>query len=367
MRRHILAALATVVLGSGLVACSGTWTGSDGTCTTVDAQSTPVSAHIQPCSTPTPPTSSTTPPQTTTTREDPPPTSATTSEPSQPPSTTTPGATTTQPPAAGFPNADTTGYAPGTALTTLANSGQDYYTQGPGTTIENAHIVGTLWIDDDNVTIRNSWIEGIVRQSNNNYHYVLDHVTVGPESGCNGDAAIGERNYTLSHVKVQHFGDAFRSTDKIDATTAGVSNITIKDSLAQLCANPGDHGDGFQGYYGGSGVLIEHNTIDQGQASHDQPTGVTAPVFNSDYSKGLVLKDNLLIGGSFTIRLGSDGKNTAESRSTATGNLVVKDAWVYGPVASDCAQIDWSGNRLVTLNPGTYDPVDAGTELACTS
>lgn len=364
LRRILVGASAAALAAVALTACgSATYTGQDGTChalsvqSTKDADGNTIYNGVKDAPCPAPPTTTVTAPPVTTT--------VTASQP--PSSSAAPSSTATPPPAAGFPTAATTGYAAGSTLEVVANSGADYYSQGPGTTIENVHVKGDLYIDDDNVTVKNSWVEGQVKQSNNSYHYALDHVTVGPESGCNGNDAVGEKNYTATAVKIQHFGDGFRSTDKVDATTAGTGNIAIKDSLVVLCASPGDHSDGFQGYYGGSNVLIEHNTIDQGQASKDVPTGVTAPVFNSDYSKGLTLTNNLLIGGSFTIRLGSDGKNTAESKSMATGNLVVKDAWVYGPVSSDCAQIDWSGNKIVTLKPGTYEPTDAGTDLACTS
>lgn len=284
---------------------------------------------------------------------------STTADPTPTPTSTTPVPTTTAPPPPpAYPTADTTGVPAGTTLTTITGN----FTTN-SSLVENKHITGDLIVDDPNLIVRNTWVEGKVTNAANPQTFTLDHVTVGKTSGCNGDVAVQAKNYTATAVKVQGFGDAFRSTDKTGATTTGTSNITIKDSYAKLCGNPGDHSDGFQGYYGGSNVLIQHNTIDQGDVANDQ---VTAPVFNSDYSKGLTLTGNLLIGGSFTIRLDSDGKNNAASKSVVTNNFVVADEWVYGPVHSDCSQITtWSGNVVGHLTPGTYTPSDAGTTLNC--
>ncbi len=283
------------------------------------------------------------------------------------PTTTTPPVTTTTNPPVGrscpalpaFPTPSCTGTPAGL---TLADVNGDVSAPA-GTVIDGKRITGKVTVTGNGVVIKNSDIHGGVTNGAGHWSFTITDSTLGAPTGCNGDAALQYDRYTATRVLVRNFGDAFRSTSNPITNRAAVnslaSGILIQDSYVKLCSNPGDHGDGFQGFYGGTGVQFLHNTIDQRGAPD-----ATAPLFNSDYSKGVVARDNLLAGGSFTIRLDDDGTGDPASKSTATGNRVVANAWQYGPVHSDCASITWSGNSVVDIDTN-YTVTNTVGELLC--
>jgi hypothetical protein len=250
-----------------------------------------------------------------------------------------------------FPTPSTTGVPAGTTLTDLPPDGYDengvpYYVVGGGESIIGKRFNGNLFISGNGAAIQNSEIYGTISNGEDHYTFSVTDSTLGmPDgNGCSGNVAIQFDNYTALRVRVRNFSDAFRAS-----TPGGASNISIKDSFAKLCSNTGDHSDGFQGYYGGSNVLIQHNTIDQRGLA---PLTVTAPIFNSDDSDGITVKNNLLMGGSYTIRM--DGNGT---QSVAQDNRVVNNSWVSGPALSsgpttgnNCPWITWSGNTLVDID-----------------
>jgi len=297
---------------------------------------TPVTTS--PTTTVPPVTTTTTVPPVTTTTTVPPVTTTTT----VPPTTTT----TTTPPVAGYPNASNTGVPAGVALTTVSGN----VTAGAGMVIDGKRITGGLTITGNGVVIRNSEIYGTVSNGSGHYSFTVTDSTVGAPTGCNGNVALQFDQYSATRVKVRGFGDAFRGS-----SAGGVSNILIQDSYALLCSNPGDHSDGYQGYQAGSNVRLIHNTIDQRQAAD-----VTAPIFNADGSKALYADNNLLAGGSFTVRIYDD----AGQHSTFTNNKIVANSALYGPVSSSCSSITWSGNTLVTVDSG-YAATSTVGPLAC--
>ncbi len=223
--------------------------------------------------------------------------------------TTTPTTTTVTPPSGAYPNASNTGVPSGTNLTQISGD----YTASPGQVIDGKRITGGLNITGNGVVIKNSEIYGTVSNGSGHYSFTISDSTVGaPSGGCNGNVAIQFDKYTATRVKVRNFGDAFRGS-----SNSGVSDILIQDSYALLCSNPGDHSDGYQGYLAGSNVRLIHNTIDQRLAPD-----ATAPLFNADASKAVYADNNLLAGGSFTIRVYDD----TNQHSTIVNNKVVKDS-----------------------------------------
>jgi hypothetical protein len=92
-------------------------------------------------------------------------------------------------------------------------------------------------------------------------------------------------------------------------------------------------------------MIVRHNTIDM--------SGVgcaTAPIYVGDY--GGVFADNLLFGGSYTLRL---HQWTSGARyPQVTGNRIVDGVWDYGPVLVDsCSIVDvWRDNWVIRLESG---------------
>lgn len=287
--------------------------------------------------------------------------------PTTPPATTVAPTTTTPSPPVGrtcpalpaFPTPACTGTPAGITLTSVTGD----LTATAGTVIDGKRITGKIVVTGNGVVIRNSDVYGGVTNGAGHYTYTVTDSTIGAPTGCDGGVALMFDKYTATRVLIRHFGDAFRATSNPatngPAANSAASDVLVQDSYVLLCSNPGDHSDGYQGYYGGTGVQLLHNTIDQRSAP-----SATAPIFSADWSKGIVARDNLLAGGSYSIRVYDDGTNTANSRSVVTGNRVVNGAWQYGPSASDCASITWTNNTLVDID-ANYTVTNTVGALAC--
>ncbi|MFF5210356.1 hypothetical protein [Streptosporangium sp. NPDC000396] len=236
----------------------------------------------------------------------------------------------------GHPTPACTGVPPGTKLTakTLNDGGAAYRVRTPGTVLDGVHIAGDLVIDADDVTVKNSQIDGLVINANGprTYRFTITDSTVGPAKGCQTLPGIGQDKYTALRVHIRGHGDGFRASG---------DNIVIRDSYVNLCSNPGDHSDGIQTYNTGKGLIIDHNTIDQRHA-----TDITAPIFLVD--KQIVdatITNNLVMGGTYSIQL-----RNGRGKLVMRGNKLVNKSWVYGPVDSQCKAIDWADNSLVTID-----------------
>jgi hypothetical protein len=271
----------------------------------------------------TPPT---TPPPTT-----PPPT---TPPPTTPPPTTPPpsGGSSTTCPLPAYPNDSCTGVPVGTTLTT--HNGD--YTARAGEVVEGKRITGELRIDGNGVVIRKSEIYGDVKNYGTN-SFTIEDSLLGPPSGCSGEAALGNNNYTARRIKLRGHGEGLRIEHG--------NNVAVYDSYIKLCDPGGDaHSDGIQGYIGGTNVRIEHNTIDQRPVPLAR---VTAPIFWSDDSGGgLQVINNMFAGGGYSIRIYHFGG----SNHTFSGNKLVNGSWGFGPTDSDCGKINWSNNSLVDVD-----------------
>jgi hypothetical protein len=268
--------------------------------------------------------------------------------PSPSPTPTPPPSGRSCPPLPAFPTAACTGLPPGTSLT-LMNGDVTFATTGA--VIDGKHITGDVTITANNITIKNSQIDGSINNwgGGNPYTYTITDSTVGPASGCNSASAIGSGRFTATRVLVRNSSDGFRISS---------DSVTIKDSFVVLCANNGDHSDGIQTEGGGgANTLVQHNTFDQRPAEPN----TTAPIFWQDTGVGgSTITDNLLIGGGYTVRV-------YIGPTTVTNNRIVNNptsGW-YGPVNSTCNVLTWSGNTLVTID-AAYNVTGTLGPVACT-
>lgn len=233
----------------------------------------------------------------------------------------------------GYPTPACTGVPPGTRLTEQPlNYDGAFRVNTPGAVVDGKYIRGDLLITTDDVTIKNSQIDGIVINEYGPKHYpfTITDSTVGPADGCVSLPGIGESNYTATRVLVRAHGDGFRASGNA---------INIQDSYIHLCSNPGDHSDGIQTYLSGNGLTLNHTTIDQRDAKD-----ITAPIFLSN-TGNVVLTNNLVMGGTYSIQL----KNVS-GKAVVRNNRLVDQSWEYGSVEADCDDINWSGNELVRIN-----------------
>ncbi|TDE41348.1 hypothetical protein E1295_30665 [Nonomuraea mesophila] len=229
-----------------------------------------------------------------------------------------------------------TGAPRGTKLTKvrLETENVAHRVREPGTVLDGVHVPGHLLIHADDVTVRNSVIDGDVINSDGpeSFRFTITDTTVGTTGKCEPLPGVGHDKYKATRVLVQGHSDGFRVSG---------DDVEIRDSFVKLCSNPGDHSDGIQAYNGGKGLLFHHNTVDQREARH-----ITAPIFLVDEkSQDVVVTDNLIMGGTFSLQV-----RNARGRQVVRGNKLVDKSWVYGPVDSECGRTEWSGNELVTID-----------------
>ncbi|GII30604.1 DUF4082 domain-containing protein [Planotetraspora mira] len=247
-----------------------------------------------------------------------------------------------------FPTPSCTGVPAGKKLRALASnmSGDTYRVTKAGTVLDGVHVSGTLLITAANVTVRNSLIDGDVKNEYDRkiYPFTISDSTIGPESGCDSTPGLWNAEFTATGVHIRNH---------VDGVSVSGDNVKVRDSFIILCSHSGDHSDGIQTVGRGDGLIFDHNTVDQSDAPDH-----TAPVFLVDPSTGVSVTNNLLIGGTYTIRL------RASEGTVAKNNLVANKSWDYGPSDSDCGTTDWSGNKLVTVN-SQYRVTSTVGSLAC--
>ncbi|GIH76209.1 hypothetical protein Plo01_26380 [Planobispora longispora] len=255
---------------------------------------------------------------------------------------TTPSATPPATPSAGpegCPNHPTpacTGVPPGTELRRLKPNyaGGTYRVTKDGTVLDGVHVSGDLLITAHDVVIKNSRIDGGVQDwyENKGYSFTITDSTVGPEKGCLTAPGIQTADFTAKRVHIRGHGDGF---------SVSGDNVRIEDSYVILCSNPGDHGDGIQTIGAGKGLVVHHTTFDQRYAKD-----VTSPIFLVDPGTvDVEVTSNLVMGGTYSMRL-----LHARGKQVMKDNSVVDKSWEYGPLVVDCAKVDFSGNKLVTID-----------------
>lgn len=307
-----------------------------------------------------PPTTTTTVPPTTTV-----PTTTSPAHTDPPPTTTT-----TPPPSEQFPNASNTGVPAGTVLATLG--GEDYRTQAAGQVIEGKRM-NALIVRHANVTVRNSEITTAIEMQAGG-SLTIERSTIGP-ARCGDDswysAGINGGNYKAFGVHIRGHEDGFN---------AGGSNIHIRDSFVDICGHPGGHSDGVQDYPRADGLLIEHNTF-YGTTSPTvrtdgyltQEPGMNSPLFINAGDKGqpvsnnVTLKNNLLLGGSWSMYLWP-----GDGAWEVYGNRIVDKSWwtgtAFGPFTTSgrCVLVDrWEDNDTVLVDNDFRVTSTVQNDLAC--
>lgn len=265
-----------------------------------------------------------------------------------------------------YPRPGCTGVPAGTVLTDLPlnEDGDSYAVRTPGAVIDHKHIPGNLLIWADNVTVKNSQIDGTVyNDQGKTYHpYTITDSTIGVASKCITAPGLTWANYTARRVKVLGHDDGFR----VDAP----GHVHIYDSYAKLCWNPpslappdGSHSGGIQAECG-DGVCYDatfiHNTIDNRNKMGN--SGITYMAFAGNPTSGWTANENLVMGGTYTVIFWWTGGPNYEVHN----NRVVKSTWDYGPADArgSCAHQNWSGNTLVTID-GDYNVTSTVAPLSC--
>jgi hypothetical protein len=208
-----------------------------------------------------------------------------------------------------YPTPSCTGVPAGTAVTNTVNG--SYTASTYGEVIDGWRITGDLVIRADNVTVKNTQVDGTISNDITSpaYHSTITDTTIGLADTCVVSPGIDTPNdlggYTAQRVRIIGHDDGFR---------AGGPNITIRDSHVKNCGQAGSHGDGIQDYPAAQNLVFDHNTMDLCGTWTSVPTsarecdvpGHNGPIFvHSDPTHGsgstnVTITDNLALGGVFT-------------------------------------------------------------------
>jgi hypothetical protein len=277
-------------------------------------------------------------PQTTSTATRPPTTRPTTSAPG--PAAPVALGCMPRPSACGWPDETNTGVPAGAALTT--RSGEWRITQ-PGT-YSGYDVAGCIYVEASNVVIRNTRVRGdcwySIRTGGSATNLVVEDTEIVLSAGLEGSYGICCSNFTLNRVHIHNHPNGNQGADCV---YLGHNNV-VRDSycvVGRLNAGSPGHADGFQSD-GGGNYTLEHNTI---RNPNDQTSAILMST-NSGPISNVIIRDNLVAGGGYTIYCGTDSGGVS-SGLTFSGNRFARTYYsrsgYWGPITS-CSGSAGNGN-----------------------
>lgn len=203
-----------------------------------------------------------------------------------------------------------------------------------GTVVDGKDINGTIWVDADNVTIKNSRISGkgfsVIQIKSGSSNVKISNVEVDGRgmSGEEGSMGImGPASVTGSDI-----------TGVENGLTPGSGSVLSGNYVHGLKSPGAPHYDGIQMDGGLSNITIEKNTIinDYGQTAAVMIDNGFGPM------KNIVVNANRLVGGGYTVY--SDGEQGSASITgvSFTNNRMGKGHWGYSVIRN--SSVTWSGN-----------------------
>jgi hypothetical protein len=216
---------------------------------------------------------------------------------------------------AGFPDATNTGVPAGVALTPYSGN---LVINTPGAVISGLDVHGTVTISAPDVTLVNC-------QVTSSSFYVINLTSTG--------AIV--RNCTINGVGTGNDGSiAFNGAGtflnnnifNVENGIAPGSNSVIQNNYIHgLLASGSPHYDGIQMDGGVSNVTIGHNTIIN---DHNQTSAVMIDNW-AGAIENIVVDDNLLVGGGYTIYVDGHFNNSPISGVSITNNHMGKGGFGY--------------------------------------
>jgi hypothetical protein len=243
---------------------------------------------------------------------------------------------------AGWPTAATTGVPDGVSLTSM----NGLTVKADGAVIDAKLVKGDIVINADNVTIKNSKVEGRI-QIRPPYKGLMVQSTeiAGPGTAAAAvTEGIGYANFTCDRCDIHGWGKGAM----MDA------NVTISNSwIHDMPVAPGSHNEAILSL-GGYNYNIIHNRLDSGGAGNFTASLAFLNQWNS-FTDTLV-KDNLFNGGGYCVYAGGAKAHNAKYPSSNVrfidntfGTDHGANCGQYGPaVAWDASGhgSEWSGNVM---------------------
>jgi hypothetical protein len=242
----------------------------------------------------------------------------------------------------GFPGPGTTGVDSNVPLTVIRG---DYVVTTPGVVVENLHILGTLYVDAPNVTVRNvkvtcsdSW--WVVRATVAGVTIQDSTLTVDRSSSsnyCQYGISAGDG------AKILRNDISFTPNGLIFGNSAEVVENWIHDQIAY----PGhdDHVDAAQVNGGGAGPYVfrgNHFSVPEGQ------TGALALFADFGTIKNVVAENNLFDGGGYSVYGGTASATDVRFVNNWFAKTFYPRGGYFGPVTAfntNGAGNVWSNNR----------------------
>lgn len=238
----------------------------------------------------------------------------------------------------GFPTSQTTGVPAGTRLTP---SNGDIVIKKDGTVLDKLDITGCVTIRANNVSIRRTRITcagkpGIwpIRVYDGFKNTRVSDTEIDG-AGIASVAVLGN-NYSLTRVNVHNSTDGPR---------LGSGTSIVDSYVHDLARRPGTHNDTLQ-TIGGSNIVVRGNTLLAYKPSTDDPmngaiqTGrLLTPLSN------MLVEDNYLDGGTYTVRGGSGPRDGALITNYTFRNNTFGRNCGFGPVNGVDSPVTWEPNN----------------------
>lgn len=259
-----------------------------------------------------------------------------------------PTASTTHPPVppagsgpvGGWPGAGNTGWQhTGVQLAAFACTGDVTEITTAGTVIDGKDIRCGLLIRTDNVTISRSRVSTgqdiPIRTEDGRRGARITDVEIAGQPGC--IAAIGYEGWTATRVNIHGCGDGVRIENGSTLQDSWIHDFWDGTKNGQQIDDP--HHDGAQST-GGSDLTIRHNRIDN---PHDQ---TSCMLIGGEFGSpsNVLIEDNYLNGGNYSIYLDPKGSNRVIRNNTFTRN------YVYGPLRLE-GTYTFAGNHYTDGKP----------------
>lgn len=241
---------------------------------------------------------------------------------------------------AGWPGSGNTGWAhTGVALKPFGCTGDITEISTPGTVIDGRDVACGLVISTNNVTISRSRITSgadiAVRTVDGRTGIRFTDVEIVGLPGCT--AGIGYMGWTALRVNIHGCGDGVRIEDGSTLQDSWIHDFWDGMKNGQQIDTP--HHDGAQST-GGSNMTIRHNRI---QNPNDQTSCI---LIGGEFGtpSNVLIENNYLDGGNYTIYLDPKGSNRVIRGNTFTRSHV------YGPARIE-GQVVWQANRYTDGAP----------------
>lgn len=233
-----------------------------------------------------------------------------------------------------YPNAKNTGVQPGVTLTTSGN----ILTDNDGQVIQNMDVTGYIYVNRNNVTIRNCRVTctnnfAVIQLAAGVTGTTVEHCEVNGgglanPNGPTGISIVGRGTFRYNNI--YNVGDGF--------SVSATDNVLISDNyIHTMLAAGSPHYDGVQLQGNLSNVTLRHNTI-----YNDQPQTSALMITNDSGSiDNVLVEDNVLVGGGYTIYCDNHGTPNITDVTIRNNHV---GAGSYGETAISTVNPVYTGN-----------------------